>query len=645
MKELTLGYFINHDIWMAAKQLLDYQINDKEKHKIYNKLNFKYFEDIKKKTKITSKKSFFDERVANNLFYALKREFFFHRFTIPKTGIGLRNYVFFSYSMKLVAYSIGLYLLKVTWQYIQGKKNSEKNQEKSKIKSFYGGDLKFKADSYELILNSETTIYTEHYNDFKKELMKEEENPGNKTIIKLDIQDFFDNISIRKLLGLINDRVKHSIKQCNHFDGSTMEQIIFFYRFIGMGRDNIPQADNNIISDFISYLYLSFGDQLIEDAINEINKKSGNINDYKIVRYVDDIYISLDFKSSFDHKDCFIYQLLNKISDDFYQKLNLRFKGNAELFNIKDEYEKNEFLSNIKKVSPNYPEPESDTELTVPQKVERLFKLIDEIKSGDVTQIYKGICNEDREILKDVFDQNVDNLTSRSENIAELENKFNDFNFDLLRIYPQPLIILISKCPEAKKKLEQYLISKQGLTTFDSEMVVQLLCQTGFKKSRLFKKIKDDPQLESIFNFMSQRKVIYEEDTGYHDLSFKQIQPLIEEVSFIEQIRMRAYYEMLGQYSIALNHLLNEIQLACFILDNNGTKCVKDYNQLQVNQFLISKKVDNETRSWIEKLFDRRNTNPVAHPGSDIREAKAINENDYFEYKKYVGRALEAVTP
>lgn len=641
LEKLQAGNFLTYELWCSAKELLDYQIKDKTSYKTYNTLNFFYFENIKNLTKKLNQKTYYKTRVANNLFYALEREFYFHKYTIPKIGIGLRNFTFFSYPMQQLMYAFGLYFLRVSQQLIFDLRTS-------KIKSFYGGDLKFNESTKKLVLNKNTTLYYSHYHNFKKELIKETKKSENKVFIRLDIQNYFDNISISQLLELIERDVKPSDLKIYNFDTSTKEQIEFFYRFLSNGMDNIPQSDNNIISNFISHLYLSFGDLIVEDSINELNKKYKIVNDYKIIRYVDDIYISIDFKEydiseseyTEDIRNGFIYQLLNKVADEFYKQLHLRFNGKAELFRINVKEEKEKLLDLIKKVSEDYPESESAKDITVSEKVNRILGLIDSIKTRDVSQVYKDLSRQESETLKDVYDKSVLGLLSITENVARLEAKFMDFNFDLLRVYPQPLIILIILCPKAKSGLENYLLSKIELTTFDRGLLIILLCQSNFSNKSLFNKLQANEQLKPIFQYMKFKKVIDNKNTGYYNVDVSKMKLLIKEVSFIEQIRQRVHSERQEHYSISLNHLLNEIQLACCILEG---KDIKTYKEPDVEKFLVLNSVDNTTKRKISNLFIRRNNNPISHPGSDTRVAWAVEKSEYKNYKTSVATALEMI--
>jgi len=258
-----------------------------------------------------------------------------------------------------------------------------------------------------------------------------------------------------------------------------------------------------------------------------------------------------------------------------------------------------------------------------------------------VSQVYKDLSRQESETLKDVYDKAVLGLMSTAANIVRLEAKFVDFNFDLLRVYPQPLIILLTVCPVAKARLENYLLAKTNLTTFDRDLLVVMLCQSGFSDQALFNKLQANEQLKPIFDFMKFKKVVDNKQTGYYKVDIKKMTKLTKQVSFIEQIRQRIYYERQGHYSISLNHLLNEVQLACCILEG---KDIKTYKEPDVDLFLTTKSLDNSTKTKISNLFNRRNNNPVSHPGSDSRVAWSVDKNEYYDYKEFVAKTMETIT-
>ncbi|MFM6346395.1 MAG: AbiA family abortive infection protein, partial [Dolichospermum sp.] len=192
-----------------------------------------------------------------------KKEFSVISYVVPKPGLGLRDYKFFTYPMRVVYYAVGLYLLKLSQEFLVETYKPIKS-----INAFYGGNLTYKSD--QLQLNSKN-IYFRHFHEQYKSIIKEETKSGNqdKVILKLDIENYFNELSISKLLHLLSDFIKPSVQAKMAYDIFTKEQIISLFSFISNGKSGIPQSDNNIISGFIGYLYLVFGDIFIDDILRK----------------------------------------------------------------------------------------------------------------------------------------------------------------------------------------------------------------------------------------------------------------------------------------------------------------------------------------------------------------------------------------
>ena len=106
-----LGYFVNFDLWQDALDLLNFQIKQKTKNRHFNTLSMFYYEKLDIDCINHSTQDYFNIKISSNLFYGLKKEFSVLSYVIPKPGLGLRDYKFFTYPMRAVYYSIGLYLL------------------------------------------------------------------------------------------------------------------------------------------------------------------------------------------------------------------------------------------------------------------------------------------------------------------------------------------------------------------------------------------------------------------------------------------------------------------------------------------------------------------------------------------------------
>ena len=104
-----------------------------------------------------------------------------------------------------------------------------------------------------------------------------------------------------------------------------------------------------------------------------------------------------------------------------------------------------------------------------------------------------------------------------------------------------------------------------------------------------------------------------------------------------EQIRLRVLFERKAEYSVALNHLHNEIHAICGVLDEKA-KGAKKYDADDVNDYLKSQNVPHDTRIKVWKLFDRRNKSTVPHADPF---AWAVKKDAYFDYRSHVGDCLK----
>lgn len=278
-----LGYFIDSSLWQNALELLNFQIQQKKTNRHFNTLSMFYYENLDRLCLNHNPQEYFNIKICSSLFYGLKKEFFVIPHIVPKPGLGLRDYKFFSYPMRVVYYTIGLYLLKLSQEFL-----TETYKKIESIEAFYGGNLYYKSEN--LQINSKNIYYRSFHEQFKCRIKEETTSiVQDKVILKLDIENYFNEISISTLLHLLSRFIKPSIQANMAYDIFTREQIICLLHFISNGKSGIPQSDNNIISSFIGYLYLVFSDLFIDDILKTYKEK---IDSHKIIRYTDDIYIS-----------------------------------------------------------------------------------------------------------------------------------------------------------------------------------------------------------------------------------------------------------------------------------------------------------------------------------------------------------------
>ena len=634
-----LGYFLDYNLhWREALRLLKYQLKtkkgDKRKkgNRHFNTLEMFYYEKLEESFKELESKEYFDTRIANNLFYGLQ-EFTVVPYTIPKSNLGLRRHKFMALPMRILYYAVGLYLLKLSDEYLKDYK-----LHKQRIYAKHGGNLYFKAKKLEL--NFDSICYQSHYKDFRKRLRKEiKGDPQHKVVIYLDIEHYFDALSIPRLLDLLAERVKPSIQAEMRYDETTQAQIVSFFDLIAGGTSGIPQSNNNVISDFIGHLFLVFGDLFLDD---ELRKHGDSVDSYTIIRYMDDIYISIVFREQDnDSREPFLNSLAPRISDCFYENLGLRLNPKTRLFDLRKKEDRDELEKKLKKVSQGFEIADEENKEPPTDKVTNIFRLLEKLKSSSIDphfQAQRELEGLEGEMLKEVYDDNVQDMLKKPSSTSRLKQIFDGFDFELVNAYPLPIIILILEYDDAKKevqtKFEKFLRSKKDLTSRDIDLTLTYLCQTQFAEKKLIKPLKQNPQMKKIMEFFEDSSL--SKLKGYYGLRADQISK-IAEPNVTEQIRLRTLCEQKGEYSVALNHLFNEIQAICYILDKKPMD-PEEYRANKVAKFLRNQKVSHVTYAKISNLSDRRNKSPVPHADPI---AWAVTKNEYLNYRSHVGNCLK----
>lgn len=635
-----LGYFIDFRLWQDALELLNFQIQQKQNNRHFNTLSMFYYEALDTTCLNLDAEKYFETRISSNLFYGLKKEFAILSYVIPKQGLGLRDYKFFTYPMRVVYYAVGLYLLKLSQDFLTETYKKVKN-----IEAFYGGNLSYKSDK--LQLTSKSIYYRNFHEQFKLKIKQETTfETQDKVVLKLDIENYFNELTISRLLLLLNNFIKPSVKASMVYDIFTRDQIICLFQFMANGKSGIPQADNNIMSSFIGYLYLVFGDLFIDEVLL---KNSDVIESHKIIRYTDDIYISITFKKNIHQKEqgIFIYSIASQIAEVLYSKLNLKLNLKTRLFRLANEKEKEELLKNIRKLSPNdeyliiNQEDEGknvEENIETPQdKLDKIFQELEKIKITSLEEYFIRDDSAQEDILQEVFDKSVEQLLNKPSNKERIKQIFKSFDFDLIKVQPLGIIIILLKDETATIEFRKFCLRKKLITTGNADLIIKFLCQTSFNDDELLLKLKQNIHMNNIIDVLSEPKLNCDKP-GYYKLTCWQMKRLSEMSDVLEQTRLRILNERNASYSVALNHLLNEIHGVC-IKQEKANK--KDYDVNDVVKFLYSRDVPHQKCIKIRNLFDRRNSNSVSHPGSDGSLAWEVTREEYEDYYEYVGQCLD----
>lgn len=124
--------------------------------------------------------------------------------------------------------------------------------------------------------------YKREYDLFFKEVNSYQEN--YMYYIKTDITNFYPNICVDKLINMLDQNCNSKNTKINQ---TTLQLIKELLLYVGNGR--FPLVENSIMLSFLSTIvYL---DEVDTRLYNYIMNKMENIRYYKMIRYVDDLYI------------------------------------------------------------------------------------------------------------------------------------------------------------------------------------------------------------------------------------------------------------------------------------------------------------------------------------------------------------------
>lgn len=631
---VQLNHFIDAVLWKEGLKLLEFQVSQKKKNKHYNTLSMYYYESVASDAGKLNHDSYFQERVASDLFYGLEEEFKIFTYLLPKPGLGLRSYKFFSYPLRALYYTMGIYLVKLTQDFLD-----EFKPKYPCIKSYYGGSLRFNGDT--LVVNSNSTYYKKNYKMFRNSIRRDIlKGTLNKVVLRLDIKDYFDEISIPVLLNHILEKVKPSTQSRLNYDVSTVEAITFFFKYLNSNRSGIPQTENDIIGGFIGYLYLVFADLLFH---SEVVREHDLIENHSIIRYVDDIYIVLEFKQTVLHseRESFVDSLSSRIADILFYRLNLKLNMKSRLYWLSNNDDLEALLRNLKKVSGSYYIPDDDREDTPQEKVNNIFAELQKLKSSKMGAYFVLESSIEDDVLKEVFDSHVDQMLDKPSNIVQIETLFEDFNFDFVKVSPSEITAIMLHSSNIKAMYRGFLLNKKYLPTDDVDLILKYLAQVNFLDQELLEKLKQNKYMRDIVDLVTSQS-IPTSLPGYYNVHESKLDFISQHFHVIEQIRLRVMSQKTEIYSVALNHLLNEIHALCLLKDNNR-KSPKDYDVNDVVDFLIYLGVDTDICIAIRNLFDRRNINQVSHPGSSKSVTWGVSRDEYLRYYSYVGQCLEII--
>ncbi len=561
------------------------------------------------KKEIESKK-FYNSCIASGAIFFNDSVTFTTRNFVTKNSGGFRDSQLLSPFLFLIEQSIGM---EIYHRYLPSRKDDEN------LMAFYSGDF-----------SQKNILYKNQYNDFSKSnnLYADE---GYPYFIKTDLSDYFSNINLNKLMSLVN-------KNCSRkFTPVQQKTIIDILKYCGDNK--FPLVQNSVASSFLATIvYLDQIDTKLANFINSLD----NISNYKLIRYVDDLYIWLRPKSSTNLNQEYndIRSMYSSLLHDYGLTLNTKKTSFHESKDINEQLKKNlyeEFFDNNSDDAVADFLRETDWSNNIQNFINDLAnesqenKLNKESFENIIANNFKPkdmIEYTGEEVLKYiVYDNN--SYLKKGLIISELSSLLTNQGINFIYLAPQLLTNMILNTATRRNKnivirslLNQLFIKAKtnNINAYDVEISIYYLLYTNFRhedlkrkiikayypslysyidnfcchnffdifvrniKSRYFKIIKGDWKTYYLyFNYkVEMKKESYMEAYAYFKTYFDRMTALIASYVSKEPLNVRKYYSV-----------------------KNITKV---YNSL----------TKNETEPLIKRANAIRDKNPLIHSTSEM---------------------------
>ncbi len=632
----SLGYFLTPETWTQALDLIEFQVSQINKNRHYNKLStFSYKNKSHESRQALRDAEYFKSRVANNLFYGLEKEFRSIPYLLPKAGGSRRNTKYISYPLLAVHNAIGIYLLELTKLFREHSKEEY---------SWYGADLDNFFASTKPHKRAQALFYMPFYKRYQTTLHAQQRIRGyeHRAAIYFDIKDFFDELPVSILLELIDNYVGNDIKARFRFDRDSRYEIERFYLYL-QGGNGVPQHELNTVSSFTSNLYLQFANMKMKDIVSSY----GNlIAENKIIQYVYDTWLFVDFAPWVAQKsrDQVITEIFERIVDELLDTYKLRLSNKTKVFYLNDNEDRTAMAGQITMTSLEYGSVDETGESTS-TPIELFQDICEAIKGLSKRRSYQAAMSSlehETEVFNHVYKKGVAELLNHETYLFELEGAFLGFDFALIKSAPLSLTILISKVEAVWSQFRHYLLEKQHYSSHDIIIAIHFLSQVNFEDSEVLEKICQNPLgrvLVEDFRLTS----IPSRNPGYFNMSCIHTLIIRDEHDIIRQIERRVLAEKRRDFSVAMNHLVNELEAVCLAFDPNKPSSVKKYNQKNVKQFAQSCGALTSDLNMLPNIYSGRHSNSVSHPGSLQEPIQTVSETGYNRHKTIIGRLIAKI--
>lgn len=629
IKNFNTDFFLKEEHIQKAYELAKAQIE--EKSNTFKTIELEIYRRDKVLKDFDSKK-YHQELISKDVFYNKRKKFYNLKYLIPKGFYGVRKFDFLSFELLILYYALGFYfsdLMDDSFKQIEDKKNKRNN-----IFTFYGGKINFENPAKSELLYYKD--YVEFNNSVNEQIKKIIDTNKKAVIIKLDIQEFYKNIDFDILLQIIEKYAVPSQGKKFKFDTTTIQEIKNVFLFLNKSDIGLPLFSQNVVSNFLSYIYLYELDNYIQ------NLTIANEKDFVYSRYVDDFYIIYKRNKTTSNEILGneIFDISTGISKFLADKLDARINQlKTQTLIIKDDADLQKFIKKEKVISL----PDAIKKEATPQeKLKDILEIIGKLKKDYKENGKAYIDTDGNNKLNEIFSKSLKNFVNSSSAKRKIERQFKNWN-PLLTLANTSTLMFLVKQSSANDDFKNYLFEdiESKFSNPQHLYLLEKFILNNTITSSQKKKINNSKNSNSYLKLIKKLNTRNFEFDQFSSLDLNLTDEiLIQNDSLCQQVKMLVLAEIEEKYNVAFNHLLNVFHIYCFIVDEENTEVQKKYNQKNVTDFLDKLNFSIDYINFSIQFFDRRNKNNISHPGEDHMENWVVNKEEYLGYKQKLNELL-----
>ena len=557
---------------------------------------------------------FFNDYI-KNLTFVIVKECFFRTNNFLQKGDG-------SFRDSSLVSPILFLVLQVLGYKIYNLYEQERNEN---IEVYYAGDY-----------NKMDVMYKKSYDEFYNSI-----NSNKKDFdyyLKTDLSNFFSNINVNILVEKIDGNCNKNGNKIS-IASSELKVLKDILEYAGFGK--FPTIENSVATSFLATnVYLDEIDNYIYDYISK------NINEdcFKMIRYVDDLYILFNSNKINKNTKDFCNELRNQYSS-ILKKYGLALNNKKFTFtkieSIENELKKSLYSENID-IKDNSLERFPDDSFY--QFITRLANILD----NDYITIeeYNELINEY------FFDENIEytpieifnyfiyssDIISENKNLSNsiCQLIYKDISFISLDPKRLTTLVLKTKNGRAIRSLLNSLFERSRnnhWNTYDTSIAVHYLIQRGFEHPDLINVLgKNESELKNFYDYFCKNSFM----KIFKNKKNKVINKLIPIITGKEKKKTYFLY-LMYKVEKEKNNTLSEFNLFKNFFDRVTAHLELKYSSEKLNKPNFKKFYNKQqhckfynciasSEEVLDKAHKIRNSNPLSHSTANLLEKYSTQE-------------------